>query len=675
VTQTIKTHTANSSLGFFAGGGEMGALMRAHDWVSHPLGLPDAWPSLLKSTLRLLLTSNHPMFVWWGGELFQFYNDAYRQTMGPERHPSALGQPGQACWKEAWHIIGSEIEYVMSGQGATWHENALVPLTRRGKHEDVYWTYGYSPIEDEAGVQGVLVVCNDVTEEHRLKETLKQSYHTVVESMDEGLCVIEAILDHSGHPVDYRFLEINPAFENQTGLVNAIGKTARELVPDLEDRWIQTYGRVALTGEPIRFVEESAPMGRWFDVYATRIGAPEDRKVALLFRDITERTMTERALKEADRRKDEFLAMLAHELRNPLAPIAAAADLLQLGTLDVGRAKHASAVITRQVAHITGLIDDLLDVSRVTRGLTTLNKVKIDAKRVVADAIEQVRPLIEARGHRLTVHTPPASAFVLGDQKRLVQVMTNLLNNSAKYTPEGGDIVLSIEVSGDHVKVDVEDNGIGMTPEILGRAFELFAQAEREADRSQGGLGIGLALVKSLTELHGGHVSAYSGGIGKGSRFTVCLPHVNDQDDACYPEQSATFHAMATRPLKVMVVDDNADAAQMLAMLVEALGHQVAVEHGSRKALERASLYRPDVCLLDIGLPDMDGNELARRLRSNPSIASTILVAVTGYGQEQARKHASDAGFDYHFVKPLDSKRLIGLLNEIHESRKPGKAE
>lgn len=381
--------------------------------------------------------------------------------------------------------------------------------------------------------------------------------------------------------------------------------------------------------------------------------------------DITEQVKTEQALKQADRRKDEFLAMLAHELRNPLAPISAAADLLNLGLSDEARVKQTSAIISRQVKHMTGLVDDLLDVCRVTRGLVTLEKTRLDAKRIVADAVEQVRPLIEARGHRLAVHTPPEPAFILGDAKRIVQVMTNLLTNAAKYTPEGGDIVLDMEFESDHVKMNVSDNGIGMAPDLVQRAFELFAQAERTSDRSQGGLGIGLALVKSLMELHGGDVTACSEGIGKGSRFTVCLPRLNEEASVFRKDISPAIGVALVEALKVMVVDDNADAAQMLAMFVEALGHQVFVEHNARKALEKARVVKPHVFLLDIGLPDIDGNELARRLRAQPETARAILVAVTGYGQEQDRKKAHNAGFEHHFVKPVDTTKLVSLLREI----------
>jgi PAS domain S-box-containing protein len=678
----MQNTTAHALPGFLDGGGEMGALMRDHDWTGHPLGAPAGWPSLLKSTLRLVLTSNHPMLVWWGDDLHQFYNDAYRRTMDDQRHPAALGQRGADCWAEVWPIIGPEVDFVMTGDGATWHENAPLSFTRHGKREDMYWTYGYSPIQDEERVCGVLAVCADVTEDMRTRQLLKQSYVNVVESMDEGLAVIQIIVNAAGKPVDYRFLEVNPSFERQTGLVDAVGKTARQLVPDLEERWFEVYGKVALTGEAVRFLEGSEPMNRWFEVYATPVGAKENLMVALMFRDVTDRTRSEQALRVADRRKDEFLAMLAHELRNPLAPISAAAEMLQMPGADAQRVQHASAVIGRQVRHITGLIDDLLDVSRVTRGMIPLTPDTTDMQRVVADAIEQVRPLVDSHGHRLTVSTPPGPVLVTGDAKRLVQVLANLLNNAVKYTPGGGDIMLRLDVGAAQVTLAVIDNGIGMTADVLAHAFDLFVQAERETDRSQGGLGIGLALVKSLVELHGGTVSAHSAGLGQGSRFTIVLPRLADAAapvaaglaGAATTATSAASAAVAApeaplpsvrTALRAMVVDDNEDAAEMLAMFLEIHGHQVLTEDDPARVVERALAFAPQVCLLDIGLPGMDGYELARRIRAAPGLAGVLLIAVTGYGDEEARQQATAAGFDHHFVKPIDPARLVALLDTI----------
>ena len=378
--------------------------------------------------------------------------------------------------------------------------------------------------------------------------------------------------------------------------------------------------------------------------------------------NITERKQAEEKLKEIDRRKDEFLAMLAHELRNPLAPIGAAADLLQRVRPDEPLVRKTSQIIGRQVRHMTELVDDLLDMSRVTRGLIELERTPLDIAGVVGDAVEQVTPLVQARRQRLDVRLPPAPALVRGDKKRLVQVVANILNNAAKYTQEGGALQLDVEADEANVRVEILDNGIGMAQDLVARAFDLFAQAERSADRASGGLGLGLALVKSLVELHGGEVACESPGRGLGSRFTVILPRLDA--DSC-PAAPRTAAAAAPSPLlRIMVVDDNEDAADTLAMLLEASGHEVLVEHSPHRALARARDAAPQVCLLDIGLPDMDGAELARQLRALPDMADALLVAITGYGQDSDRARTREAGFNHHLVKPIDLDRLHAVLEE-----------
>lgn len=369
-------------------------------------------------------------------------------------------------------------------------------------------------------------------------------------------------------------------------------------------------------------------------------------------------------MREIDRRKDEFLAMLAHELRNPLAPIGAASELLRLVHLDPPRLQQASEIIARQVKHMTGLIDDLLDVSRVSRGLVTLERSKFDARQIVGSAVEQVRPLIDARRHRLTVQTPPEAAMIHGDQKRLIQVLANLLNNAAKYSPEGGDITLTMYVEPETIIIRVVDKGIGMAPAVIAHVFEMFTQAERTSDRSQGGLGIGLALVKSLVELHNGTVSASSAGIGKGSQFTVTFPRMaklDSHEELGEPVRVAT----PMKGRRLLVVDDNVDAANMLAMLLQSTSYETCVEHTAKGALERSRADLPDVCLLDIGLPDMDGNELARQLRAQPETARSVLIAITGYGQDQDRKRTAESGFDHHLVKPVNMEQLLHLLSAL----------
>jgi CheY-like chemotaxis protein/two-component sensor histidine kinase len=320
------------------------------------------------------------------------------------------------------------------------------------------------------------------------------------------------------------------------------------------------------------------------------------------------------------------------------------------------------------VRHMTSLVDDLLDVSRVTRGLVSLAKAPVEARAIVEEAVEQVRPLIQARRQFLTLDLADQQATVLGDKARLVQVMANLLGNAAKYTPECRNIEVRAAVEGEQLVLTVRDEGIGMEPELRIRVFDLFAQAERSSDRSQGGLGLGLALVKHLVELHGGAVGCSSQGAGKGSTFVVTLPVMRAQP---LPDgrQPAPSEAQQGQRLKLMVVDDNVDAADTLGMLLESCGHDVIVEHGALRALERARIDLPDVCLLDIGLPDMDGNELARQLQGQAATAGIVLIAVTGYGQQQDRQDAFAAGFSHHLVKPVDLDKLAELLAGITNAR------
>ena len=394
-----------------------------------------------------------------------------------------------------------------------------------------------------------------------------------------------------------------------------------------------------------------------------------DGMAAILQKKEAARGLAERELRAADQRKDEFLAMLAHELRNPLAPISTGAHLLKLLHSDNAQITQTCAIIARQVEHMTGLVDDLLDVSRVTRGLVSLSTQVLDLRKVVDDAAEQIRPLIATRRHTVVLDLPLDAATVKGDHKRLVQVVANLLNNANKYTPEGGRIELRLrQDDGDYV-LTVSDDGIGMEPALVARVFDLFSQAERTPDRSQGGLGLGLALAKSLVELHGGSVHAESAGLGKGSSFTVRLPR-HTQDLPVSIAQSRG-QATAATPLKVLLVDDNLDAAHTLQLFLGAGGHTVEVAYCGADAVDVARVFEPDVCLLDIGLPDFDGNELARRLRRMPQSTGATLIAMTGYGRQQDRDAAMAAGFDHYMVKPVNTVELSDRLAEVAAQQHP----
>jgi len=387
-----------------------------------------------------------------------------------------------------------------------------------------------------------------------------------------------------------------------------------------------------------------------------------------LRRALADQEALNEALRRADQRKDEFLAMLAHELRNPLAPIVSAATMLSNFELEPSMVQRAADIIGRQAGHMTSLIDDLLDVSRVTRGKVELEFVELDLKDVLADAIEQVRPLIEKHDHRLVLEMMPARALVVGDRKRLVQVMTNLLSNAAKYTLEGGRIEVRLATRNKMLDVSIRDDGIGMSPELIASAFDLFSQGTRGLDRSQGGLGIGLALVRSLLKLHGGEVSASSGGPGCGSTFQVTLP-LSSRSGPTMPATGSEAPQANPFALRIGVVDDNEDAAITMGLLLETLGHTVLVAHSARDALATLPAFAPDVCLLDIGLPEMNGFELARALRARPGTEHAILIAVTGYAQEKDRVEARAAGFHDLFAKPVDLEVLGAALVQIERRR------
>lgn len=361
--------------------------------------------------------------------------------------------------------------------------------------------------------------------------------------------------------------------------------------------------------------------------------------------------------------KDQFLAMLGHELRNPLAPISTAAQLLKLQPNDAARVRYASDVIVRQVDHMNSLLGDMLDVSRVTRGLVALNLEPVDLKAVIERALEQTGGLIELKQHQLALDLPPAPLQVRGDKTRLIQIFANLLGNAAKYTPTGGRIAVTARADAAAVTVTVGDNGEGFPAELLPRIFDLFSQGERSPDRAQGGLGLGLALVRSLVQLHGGTVAATSAGPGQGSTFTVMLPR-EAQEPAQAP--GAHEHAAPGNALRVMVVDDNADGANSLSLLLgEAGGHQVSTCYDGAAALAMAPAAAPQVFILDIGLPDMTGYDLARQLRAMPQFGCAIFIALTGYGQSQDKARAVDAGFDHHVAKPADPAFILDLLNGI----------
>jgi signal transduction histidine kinase/ActR/RegA family two-component response regulator len=381
-----------------------------------------------------------------------------------------------------------------------------------------------------------------------------------------------------------------------------------------------------------------------------------------LQREIVRSREAEEELQHASRRKDEFLAMLSHELRNPLAPIRNAVEVIRRVGPSEPMLAMARDIIDRQAAHLTRLVDELLDVSRISQGKIALKRESVELGKVVTQSLETVRPLIDLRGQKLVLDLPPGPVWLSADPARLAQVLANLLNNACKYTPEGGRIDLAVGAVEGAATIVVHDNGSGIDPQLLPHVFDLFVQGDRSLDRSQGGLGVGLTLVKRLVELHGGRVEVASDGPGKGSTFKVTLPCIAEvrSDAEELPQVAAQVTEVYGR--RVLVVDDNIDAAESTAAFLRLEGHEVKTVADGMQALVSLKVFDPHVIVLDIGLPGLDGFEVARRLRARGDTSHALLIAVTGYGQREDRSRAAEAGFDYYFVKPTDPREIHGAI-------------
>lgn len=497
-------------------------------------------------------------------------------------------------------------------------------------------------------------------------------YRKLFNSIDDGLCVIEKIEAAAGQPLDFRYVDANPAFTAQPGMAGVLGKTLRQMLPNDPEEWIAICNNVCTTGVPLRFERTCPAEGGVFELNAFRVGGPESHKVAIICDDITVRRQAElqtlkqvKVLAELDRRKDEFLAMLGHELRNPLAPISSAVHLLRMQKHETPMQRRACAIIERQVGQLNHLVNDLLEVSRITTGRVQLRHEKVAVSDIVERAIETAQPLITQHRHRLTVHLPAQPVWLYADAARLEQVLVNLLTNAAKYTETGGAIELNVQQDGQDAVLRVRDTGIGIESDLLPHIFDLFTQAERSLDRSQGGLGIGLCLVQRLTELHGGTVTAHSVQ-GEGSEFVVRLPCTLAGAAPLVPLLSAPAETLK-KSCRVLVVDDNLDAAETLGLLLEFSGYEVRMAHDGLSAVKAALDWRPDAVLLDIGLPGLSGYEVARRIRLEATLDGVVLIALTGYSRETDRQFSQEAGFDHHLAKPVKFDVLDNLLKAVSE--------
>jgi PAS domain S-box-containing protein len=522
--------------------------------------------------------------------------------------------------------------------------------------------------------QLILLAIEDVTDHKLAEAAVKNSevrYRRLFESAKDGILILDA------HTL--KVIDSNPFMTDLLGYSHAefLGKELWEmgLFKDKEASQsayleLQQNGFIRYDHLPLE-----SRIGKKVEVeFVSNVYAEDHQQVVQCnIRDITERCRLERqmqeqaeALADLDRRKDEFLAMLSHELRNPLAPILNAVQLLQLQKGGNPRQQRAQAIIERQVGQLTHLVDDLMEVSRTLTGRIQLRREQIAVSGIVERAVETVRPSIDQHRHGLTVSLPPDPIWLYADAARLEQVVTNLLNNAVKYTNEGGHIWLSVQQEGDKAVLRVRDTGVGINPTFLPHVFDLFTQAERTSDRSQGGLGIGLALAMRLVEMHEGTI-VVSSTLGQGSEFVVSLPV--DRSVAHKTQPPPTEIASPTSAaLRVLVVDDNVDAATALEMLLQESGHLVRLAHTGPTGLAAALDFQPAVMLLDIGLPEFDGIEVAKRIRQQPTLDNIVLVAMTGYGRETDRQRSQKAGFDHHLVKPADFGKVRQILATVSET-------
>jgi PAS domain S-box-containing protein len=576
-------------------------------------------------------------------------------------------------------IIGRHFSlfYASDAIARGWPGQELETAASTGRIEDEGWRVRkdgtrfwanvvITPIRDDDGsLLGFSKITRDLTERRENEERLRRSeerFRLLIEGVEDYAIIM---LDVEG-----RVSSWNPGAQRITGYTPdeilgqsferfysaedvAEGHPATELRDAVLHRRAESRGwRVRKDGT--RF---------WADVVVTPLYDEEARLrgFAKVTRDLSERKRAE-DLEEQGRHLTEFLAMLAHELRNPLAPIRNALGILSMQKELGPQADWARAVIERQTVHLARLVDDLLDMSRITRGKLRMQNEPVDLNVAIQRAIESSRPLVESRKHRLEV-TPAAELLLVhGDLTRLTQVVLNVLNNAAKYTPEGGRISVESRAEGADVTVRVIDNGVGIPPALLGRVFDMFAQGERTLDRSEGGLGIGLTLARRIVELHGGSIVAASGGTGMGSEFVVRLPRLDLELAPARPATDGEI-SVSSEKRRIVVVDDNVDAAESIAMLLRLAGHEVDVEHEGKGALRRVAASMPDIVLLDIGLPGMNGYEVAQHLRARPEGRGLHIYALTGYGQDDDRRRSLAAGFDGHLVKPVMPSELIALVN------------
>jgi PAS domain S-box-containing protein len=653
---------------------EAGRLLRETDWSRTPLGPMSGWPESLRIAVSICLNSRFPMFVWWGPQRINIYNDAYAPMLGA-RHPAAFARAAEEVWQEIWDVVGEQVVHVMRTGEPTWNDRVMLLMERNGYPEEAWFTWSYSAIYQEDGTIGGLFCA--VSEETARVKAERERDRLVREAQDAAQTLRTWFDNAPGFIAllrgpEFVFEMANQAYYQLVGHRRIEGLPVFEAIPEGRRQGFEELLQgVYATGKPfvgrgLRFVVQREPGGPLTETFIDIVYQPvrdADGTIVGIFaqgHDVSEQVQAVQALQDADRRKDEFLATLAHELRNPLAPIRQAASLAKAPALDAQRRTWALEVIERQSRQMALLLDDLLDVSRISRGHLQLRLQPVALGDVVAAALETARPLFDRKRHRLDVELPAADVTLSADPLRLAQTLSNLLSNAAKYTSEGGHIELRASVEAGEAVIAVRDDGIGLSPESQAHIFEMFSQVASALDRAEGGLGIGLALSRGLVELHGGRIEVHSAGLGRGSEFIVRLPL--EQTRATDSRDHEPTAPREADPVSVLIADDNADARDSLAALLEITGHTIHVAPDGEQALALAERHRPDVVILDIGMPLLNGYEVAARIRASDWGRQMRLIALTGWGQATDQERARQVGFDHHVTKPLDLDRLHVLI-------------
>ncbi|HEV2610944.1 MAG TPA: ATP-binding protein, partial [Noviherbaspirillum sp.] len=569
---------------------------------------------------------------------------------------------------------------------ATYSDRLALTMHRHGYDEETWFTYSYSPVRNEGGdVSGIYCACVEVTEQvlaEKYRNEENERFRTLFEQAPGFMAILRG--------PDHIFDLTNEAYYQLVGHRDVLGKSVREALPEVTGQgFYELLNQVYVTGEP--FVGHAVPIklqrepnGPLAERFVDFVYQPiRDARGAVtgIFaegNDVTERKQAEQELRQlaadlsqANQRQSEFLATLAHELRNPLAPIRTGLDVMRMTRDNPALVARAREMMERQLDHLVHLVNDLLDLARINTGKIEIRKTRALLKDIVLAAVETALPDMKAKHQDFSLDIPAEPIWLNADVNRLAQVISNILTNARKYTPANGRIALSVRREGDEAVIAVADTGIGIPTEALPSIFDIFMQVRHDIDHSQGGLGIGLSLVKRLTEKHGGTVSAFSAGPGRGATFTIRLPIASSElEMADAAQEGANTEAAKQRPMRILIADDNQDAAELIRQLLEIRGHVIETAPDGKAALETAKKFLPDLALLDLGMPVMNGYELARVLRTLPQFRSTCLVAVTGWGTKEDKDRTRDAGFDHHLIKPVDLQTLDRLIAVIQSSLK-----